>query len=57
MRSKQDSFLAAAEAWLCDGYGIDIRYVAIISDGELKLCAAITKKKLQIKNFLLNTSH
>jgi len=61
MRSKQDSFLAAAEAWLCDGYGIDIRYVAIISDGELKLCAAmvgLVPRKPDVQgSFRITTNH
>ena len=32
-----DNFLIAAEAWLCDGYALDIRYIADLDHGDAKI--------------------
>lgn len=32
-----DSFLIAADAWLCDGYALDIRYIADLDHGGTKI--------------------
>ena len=35
-----DSFLTAAEAWLCDGYALDIRYIADLDHHNSKIWEA-----------------
>ena len=39
----QDDFLSTADAWLCDGYALDIRYIARPDDDAIQIvCASIS---------------